>query len=183
MGTTCLLSVEDVERMGSAGERLELIDGVPREKPGEGLRHGEVAVAVLTPLWQHVEATGLGRVYPSPTRFTLRRDPDTVVIPDLAFVRADHLPPEAERWGIARDAPDLVGEVISPDDRYADVMEKVDRYLGAGVPLVWLVVEPAVRAVIVHRLGEAPATLREGDVLDGGEVVPGFRLPVAKNFT
>jgi Uma2 family endonuclease len=168
--------------MGSAGERLELIDGVPREKPGEGGLHGEAAIQVTSSLYAPVKANGLGRVYPSPTQFRIGRDPDNIVIPDVAYVRADRLPPVHERDGIMRLAPDLAVEVISLNDCYVDVIEKVERYHRAGVALVWLV-QPRRRAVEVHASGQAPRLLREGDVLDSGDVVPGFRLPVADIFS
>ena len=104
-----------------------------------------------------------------------------IVIPDLAFVRADRVPPEDERWHIAPFAPDLAVEVISPNDRYVEVMEKVERYARAGVPLVWLV-DPRRRVVEVHALGQPPLTLHESDTLDGGDVLPGFALLVADIF-
>ena len=181
MATTHLLTVDDVERMGSAGERMELIDGVLREKEGVSGRHGEIEAEIFGPLHAHVKRNGLGRVYPSDTQFRILRDPDVIHIPDLAFVRADRLPPEHEREGIMPLAPDLAVEVVSPNDRYVEVIEKVERYHRAGVPLVWLV-QPRRRAVEVHPLGQEPRLLREGDTLDGGDVVPGFRLPIADVF-
>ena len=181
MVATRPLTVEDVERMGSAGERMELIDGVLREKEGVSQRHGEIEIQLTIPLGSHVLANGLGRIYPSDTQFVVLRDPDKILIPDLAFVRADRLPPESERWQIAPFAPDLAVEVISPNDSYDEVADKVDLYHQAGVPLVWLI-HPRRRAVVVHPLGQPASTLFEGDILDGGEVVRGFRLPVADLF-
>lgn len=78
-------------------------------------------------------------------------------------------------------APDLVVEVVSPGDRFDEIAEKIDLYQRAGVPLIWLVV-PRLRLVVVHRLGEPQATLRDGEFLDGGDVVPGFQLAVAEIF-
>jgi Uma2 family endonuclease len=109
------------------------------------------------------------------------RDPDKILIPDLAFVRADRLPPEGERWRIAGHAPDLDVEVISPNDSYDMVVENVEWYQQAGVPLVWLV-HPRRTAVTVYPLGQSAVILFEGEILDGGEVLPGFALPVAEIF-
>jgi hypothetical protein len=114
--TTPLLSAEDIVRMGSQGERMELIDGVPREKEGVSGRHGEIEVQLTIPLGSHVLENQLGRIYPSDTQFKILRDPDIIHIPDLAFVRADRLPLEAERWHIMPLAPDLAVEVVSPND-------------------------------------------------------------------
>jgi Uma2 family endonuclease len=181
MVATRQLTAADVERMGSAGERHELIDGELRRKEPVSQRHGEIEFQLGIPLGSHILAHGLGRIYPSDTPFTILHDPDKILIPDLAFVRADRVPPEAERWHIAPHAPDLAVEVISPNDTFDDVIQKVDLYQQAGVPLVWLI-HPRRRAVIVFPLGQPSFTLREGDVLDGGDVVPGFRLPVADLF-
>jgi Uma2 family endonuclease len=181
MVTTHPLTAADIERMGSAGERMELIDGVLREKPGVSLRHGGIELRMSSPLDTHVMRNRLGRVYPSETQFRIFSDPEIIRIPDLAFVRADRLPSETERWHIAPFAPDLAVEVVSPTDSFNDVAEKIAQYQRAGVPLVWLVV-PRQRAVVVYRLGEPQVTIHEGDVLDGGDVIPGFRLPVAEIF-
>jgi Uma2 family endonuclease len=181
MVATRPLTAEDVERMGSAGERMELIDGVLREKEGVSQRHGEIEIQLTIPLGSHVLANGLGRIYPSDTQFVVLRDPDKILIPDLAFVRADRVPSEGERWHIAPFAPDLAVEVMSPNDSYEEVVEKVELYQRAGVLLLWLV-QPRRRAVEVFALGQPPRLLHETDTLDGGDVIPGFRLPVADLF-
>lgn len=77
-------------------------------------------------------------------------------------------------------APDLAVEVVSPGDRYGEVAEKVAAWLAAGTQMV-VVVEPPQRTV-VHRADGVTRTLREGDVLEGGEVVPGWKVPVAELF-
>ena len=179
--TTRSMTAADVERMGPAGERLELIDGTLREKPPVSQRHGEIEAQLFIPLGSHILAHGLGRLYPSDTQFTVLHDPDKILIPDLAFVRADRLRPEAERWRIAPDPPDLAVEVVSPNDPFDEVMEKVEIYRRARVPLLWLVL-PRRRAVVVYALGQEPRTLVDTDDLDGGDVIPGFRLPVAELF-
>jgi Uma2 family endonuclease len=175
------MTAAELERLGAAGERKELIDGLLREKPGMSQRHGEIEVRILSPLHVFVDANGLGRVYPSDTQFKLFRDPEIIRIPDVAFVRADRLPEESERWHIAPFAPDLVVEVVSPNDSFEDVTEEIEQYQRAGVPLIWLV-QPRRRAVEVFVLGQPPRLLLEGDLLDGGDVVPGFTLPVAEIF-
>ena len=181
MVATPLTALQEIERMGSAGERQEFFDGVMREKEGVSGRHGEIEMELSIPLGTHVRTNGLGRLYPSDTQFRILIDPEVIYIPDLAFVRTDRLPSEAARWHVMPLAPDLAVEVVSPNDRYEDVLDKIERYHRAGVPLVWLV-QPRRRAVEIHPLGQAPTLLREGDTLDGGDVVPGFRLPVADLF-
>ena len=78
-------------------------------------------------------------------------------------------------------APDLAVEVLSPSDRMADAMSKVTMYLQAGVRLVWLI-DPATLTVTIFRQDAAPKMVSEGDTLDGGDVLPGFSVPVAEIF-
>jgi Uma2 family endonuclease len=108
-------------------------------------------------------------------------NPDKILIPDVAFVRAARLPPEGERWHIAPFAPNFAVEVVSPNDTSDEVNEKIELYQRAGVPLIWIVLPPP-RVVDVYVLDEPRRQLREGDVLDGGDVIPDFRLPVAEIF-
>ncbi len=178
---TRLLTAEDLEAMGSEIKLLELYDGVVRETERMGGRHGEVQLEISSPLHAHVRAHRLGRVYPSDAHFILFRDPDTVVMPDVAFVRSDRLPPESVRVRFMPLAPDFAVEVLSPTNRIGEIREKIALYQRAGVSLVWLV-QPRARTVTVYAAGQEPRTLREGDVLDGGDVIPGFRLPVADIF-
>ncbi|MDW8214072.1 MAG: Uma2 family endonuclease, partial [Roseiflexaceae bacterium] len=106
--------------------------------------------------------------------------PDTVRAADVAFIRRERTLNAQDVTGYWPGAPDLVVEVVSPHDLYADVDEKVTDWLDAGARMV-VVVNPRKRTVTVYQ-ASAYAILHEDDVLDGGEVVPGWRLPVAAIF-
>jgi Uma2 family endonuclease len=108
-------------------------------------------------------------------------DPNKVRKPDLSFVRSGRLPGDRPPEGYLRVAPDLVVEVISPNDLAVEVEQKVAEYLGAGVAVVW-VVEPRSRVVRVHRADGSSAWLTEGGELTGDDVLPGFRCRVADVF-
>jgi Uma2 family endonuclease len=146
-----------------------------------GFDHGVVAMNLGAPLGQHVRAHRLGVVCGAETGFVLARDPDTVLAPDLAVVRQERLPQSGRPTTFWNGAPDLAVEVLSPSDTIFAVEEKVAAWLAAGTSLVW-VVNPRSRAVTVHRPGRPPRTLLESETLDGEDVVPGFRLPVAEIF-
>ena len=77
--------------------------------------------------------------------------------------------------------PDLVVEVLSPDDRPAKVAAKVADWLASGCVAVWLV-NPAKKAVTIYCRDVPPRVLSASDELDGGDVLPGFRLPAAEIF-
>jgi Uma2 family endonuclease len=113
--------------------------------------------------------------------FVLRRDPDTVRAADIAFICADRLPPEGLPFGFFEGAPDLAVEILSPFDRYPDLLRKVSQWLEAGTRLVW-VVDPARRTVTAFQSDGTLRLLDESAELDGGDVLPGFRHPVRDLF-
>ncbi len=77
--------------------------------------------------------------------------------------------------------PDLVAEVVSPNDKPARTLRRPAEYLKRGVALVW-VVDPETRTVIVYRKGHEPVLLQESDELTGYDILPGFRCRVADLF-
>jgi Uma2 family endonuclease len=175
-----LYTAEDLAEMPT-DEPWELWEGELRKVPGAGLEASGLAhwIGVLITLF--VRPRNLGFVSGSDGTFILRRDPDVVVVPDVAFTRWEHLPGRRPPASYLRGRPDLAVEVKSPSDRRRDIEEKLGHYRNAGVPLVWWVF-PEDRRVEVYRLGELVATLGEGDVLDGENVLPGFTLPVSEIF-
>jgi Uma2 family endonuclease len=129
----------------------------------------------------HIKADNLGQGFGAETGFKIASDPDTVRAADIAFVRRERIPEAGIPKNFWPLAPDLVVEVVSPGDTYSEVQEKVEDWLGAGVSAVW-VVDPRRRAVLVYRSLTDVTRLAEGDELDGGEVVPGFRCRVSEIF-
>ncbi len=108
----------------------------------------------------------------TPTRF---------VPPDIAFVRRERIEEVGEVEGYWPGAPDLAVEVVSPNDSYTGVEEKVAAWLRAGTRTV-VVVEPRTRTLTVRSSRTEIRVLTEGEVLDVGEIVPAWTLPVADVF-
>lgn len=182
MATTKLLTADDLARMTpEPGYRYELIRGVVRRMAAAGARHGKIAFEVGLRVGNHVAEHRLGVLFSSDTGFVIERDPDVIAMPDVAFVRAERMPPGETPEGYVPVVPDLAVEVVSPTDRWVDVEEKVALYLDNGVPLVWLFV-PRLRVVRVYAAGQPDVELGEDGVLDGGDVIPGFTLRVAEVF-
>ena len=179
MVTTKLVSVEDLERMEPDDTRRELIRGDLQVMAPVGGEHNELATEFVFHLRLHVGRRG--KVYAPDAGFVIERDPDTLLAPDVAYVSAERLPPRQERRGFLRVIPDLVVEIVSPWDRMREVEEKVRAYLDAGVRLVW-VVEPRLKTVTIWDATRSPRTLGEQDVLDGGDVLPEFRVALAEIF-
>jgi Uma2 family endonuclease len=176
-----LLKVEEFAQLGSDVDHVELIRGELVNMPPTNFEHGEVSGNIHTRLGMHVLQNHLGAVLSAETGFTVACDPDTVLAPDIAFVRADRRPQGRERRRFAALAPDLVVEVISPSETADEVVAKVMTYLQAGVPLVW-VVHPAQKVVTVYTPDRVGRLLSSGDTLDGGDVLPGFSLPLDEVF-
>jgi Uma2 family endonuclease len=96
--------------------------------------------------------------------------------PDLSFILKDRLPKDLFRY--LPLAPDLAIEILSPDDSFEDMMEKVDEYFSQGVKLVWIII-CRTREVLVCT---AQSKYSVRDVLTAPELLPGFELPVRDIF-
>jgi len=147
--------------------------------PG-GFQHGRIISRLHGRLFAFVELHRLGTLTGAETGFRIAHDPDTVRAPDVAFVRADRLP-AAPVKGFFPGPPDLAVEVLSPDDRASEVLDKVRDWLQAGCQAVWIV-DPAKRTIAIYRSSNQIAVLNEADVLSGEDVLPGFGIPVAEIF-
>jgi Uma2 family endonuclease len=163
------------------GERVELIDGVIVPMTPASHEPSRVTMTIGAIVWNHARQHRLGSVLSAEAGFVLFPDRETVLAPDVAFVRAGREPQGEARWHFARLVPDLVVEVLSPSDRDRDMQAKVAMYQEAGVPLIW-VVDPRAESVMVLALEQAPLVLTATDTLDGGEVLPEFRVAVAELF-
>lgn len=176
-----LITIADYERMPEEDMyRVELVRGLLVRSPRPAPLHGALMVRMARRLDEFVERAG-GGVVLADVGAILARDPDTVRGPDVAFYSTERIPESGYSggfWG----PPDLAVEIVSPSNRPADVREKVTDYLAAGVRLVW-VIDPRARSVTVHRSGSGPSVITGGAVLDGGDVLPALRLPLADLFT
>lgn len=175
-----LMTAEELLNMPKDGYRYELVRGVLKKMAPVGHTGGFYESNVIAELRTFVKTNRLGRTYSSSTGFLLERDPDYVLMPDAAFVQRERVEEVGEERGFFPGAPDFAAEVISPSDRLTDVYEKVEEWLNAGALMV-VVVNPRDCTVSVHT-AESAVTLSENDTLDGGDVVPGWRLPIADIF-
>ncbi len=176
-----LFSAEDLLHLPANGRRMELVKGKIYEMAPAGGRHGRAAIVTGSLLEWHTKAAGLGMVFGAETGFRLARDPDTVRAPDVSFVSADRLSAEELPDGFLELAPDLVVEVVSPNDRPSEVREKVAEWLEAGTRMV-IALYPRMRTAVVHRPSQEPVTLSKQDTLTGDDVVTGFSVRVGELF-
>jgi Uma2 family endonuclease len=171
------MTAEELARTSVPGKVLELVRGhlVVREPPSTF--HGVVAARLTVRLGAFVEKKKLGLVSAQDTGFKIDRDPDTVRGPDLAFVSRERLEriPEV---GYAELAPDLIVELLSPNDRPGEALAKIGDFLTAGTRLAWLL-DPRRREARIFRADGSVAVIGADGALDGEDVVPGFSCPLA----
>ena len=146
-----------------------------------GYEHGKTVANLTILLGSFVKSRKLGSLTASDSGVWLERDPDTVREPDVAYFSAEKMPPGVRVEGYAEVIPDLVVEVVSPNDSLSEVNDKALMWLSYGVRLVW-VVNPSTRSVDVYREGRGAATLTENEALDGLDALPGFTCAVREVF-
>ncbi len=176
-----LLTADDLFNRPDDGRAYELRRGELIEMSPTGGQHGRISIRIGGLLDQFVLTHGLGVVYGAETGFLLARDPDVVRAPDVAFLSAERAAEIGDTERFLPGAPDLAIEIVSPNDRYTEIDDKVGEYLDAGCRMV-VVVNPRTRLTRVYRTLTDSLTLTEADTLDGGEVVPGWRLPLSELF-
>lgn len=164
------------------GDRYELVEGRLVKMPPTYGVHGRRTSDLQFALESYVRQHQLGVLTAAETGFNLTRPGErreTVLAPDIAFVRAERAP-QVEVDDFPHLAPDLAVEVASPSDSRRRMAEKARRWLDRGARLVW-VVWPRRREVDVWEPDRPDArTLTATDTLDGGAVIPGFRILVAE---
>jgi len=175
------LTLEEFQRMPEEDACLvELVRGRVVREPRPNTRHGQLTIRLGGRIDAYATERGLG-ITVTESGFVLSVDPPTVRGPDVAFIATRDSPPEEDLAGFWPIAPDLAVEIVSPSNRAAEIREKVLEYLASGTRLVW-VVDPATRSVAVYRSRADIRLLTEGDALEGGDVLPGFRLAVRELF-
>jgi Uma2 family endonuclease len=173
-------TADELLRLPRGCHRFELVRGELRTMSPAGADHSAVALRLGARLDAHVHRHALGRVFGADCGFRIESNPDTVLAPDAAFIGRSRLVGVDTR-GFAALCPDLVVEVRSPSDSARAVRNKVQQWLRFGCRLA-ITVEPESQCATIHRPGVEPLHLGIDDAIDGGEVVPGFRLTLRELF-
>jgi Uma2 family endonuclease len=180
------VTTEELLAMPENGMERELIRGRLREKPmtRRNRRHSRTAGNVVYFLkdWLRQQPEPRGEVLAGDAGFRLRRDPDTTVGIDVAYISAELAAATPEKARLVEGAPVLAVEVLSPSNNWEEVTDKVREYLDAGVALVW-VLDPVFRTVQVYRPAAEPEMVNATQELSGEPHLPGFRVAVAHLFS
>jgi Uma2 family endonuclease len=178
--TPGLLTAEEFARRPNPGYPEELVRGRVVAMPLPGARHGFVCANAAFALGNHVEKFRLGRVVNLSGVITAR-GPDSVRGPDVSFYSYAKLPKGPLPQGYPDVPPDLVLEVLSPDDRWPKVLAKVVEYLNAGVAVVG-VLDPERRNLHLYEGDEPVRVLGEADELTLPALLGDFRINVGRFF-
>ena len=158
---------------------FELIDGILVEKR-MAFQSGFLAGTILMLLRTFIDPRNLGLVCGPDT--ALRLFPGLIRIPDVSYISWARIPGgRMPKEPIPDLVPDLAVEVLSPSNTPREMALKRRHYFEAGVRLVWIV-DPRRRTVAVYTGPDRPTRLDASATLDGGDVLPGFALPLARLF-
>ena len=183
MASATTPETEDLERpIINPYEDYEVVDGFIVEEPPLGAYGTRMANRLVKTINLFDPPGNLGEAVIE-VLFILNHSPSLRRKPDVAFVSRDRWPLDRPMenetaWDVI---PDLAVEFTSPSDLIVDLMDKIEEYFRAGVRLVW-VIYPKHRKVYAYESPTFVSILRDGDELDGGAVLPGFRLSITALF-
>jgi Uma2 family endonuclease len=176
---TTLIAGEELLAMGDIGP-CELVDGRIVPMSPTGGRHGIIASRLGFTLSFLVQQHDLGWVLTGEVGIYIRRNPDRIRGADIVFLSRERWP-EGSPEGFLEGAPDLIVEIMSPNDRWQAVRQKIAEFFSIGVRWVWIV-RPENRAVLVFRSSTDFQLFSPEDIIVGEGTLEGFTLPVASLF-
>lgn len=181
--SSVLMTADDLWNLPHEQQKLcELVRGEMRMMTPAGARHGVIVIRLSLRVAAFVEKGDLGVVCSADTGYRLTHDPDTVLAPDVSFVRREEIPADGlplQFWNLA---PTLAAEVISPSDSATAVRNRAQMLLDAGTVVVWIL-DPDAKTVAVYRSGQQVVTLGARDQLTDDDVLPGFSCRIAELFS
>ena len=165
-------------------ELYEVIDGIRMRTPPMGVFAVWTASELHAYLAYFARTQGLGRaiteaLFHLPAPINRDRRPDIAFVSYERWAKNRPMPQTDNAWDVV---PNLATEVVSPTDKADEIEQKIAEYFRAGVELVWIVYPLQSKIHVYHAPTEISVFTR-ADVLDGGSVVPGFRLVLAELFT
>jgi Uma2 family endonuclease len=179
--TTHLLTAEELIALPNDGVRRELVRGELVEMNVPVPRHGEICVNIIFALKSYLRSNALGRAATNDSGIVTERGPDSVRGPDVWYVSFKRIGPGPLPSTYLEVAPEIVFEVLSPSDRWSEVLAKVSEYLHAGVDVV-CVADFEDETVHLYYDRKPALDLKRGDRLEFPNHLPGFSLPLTELF-
>ena len=174
-----LSTIDDLLNTPEDGQKYELVDGEIIVSPA-GMRHSEIGIQIAHLLKTYIDDSPIGRVLGSDVGISLPNG--NLRSPDVSFVSFEKLPKGNTPVMFGKIIPDLVVEVLSPNDSMRQVADKIAEFLEAGVPLIWLV-DPEKQTVTVYRSLTDTTQLTASDTINAVPMLPGFSSKVSNFFS
>lgn len=178
--TEALITGDELLALGDIGP-CELVEGRLVPMSPTAFEHGHYEGNFYEHLKAFVRQQRLGKVVVGEAGIYTRHNPDTVRGVDAAFISHERLAQRQKKRGFLDVAPELVVEILSPDDAWSEVTQKLREHFAIGVKLVWIA-DPTSRTVHAYRALTDVREFGETDHLTGDDVLPGFSVPVAQLF-
>lgn len=160
-------------------DHLELVEGQLLEKPWMSKKNVKMELRLAASLLSHCDEHDLGEVMSDGVSYRcFPHDRDLTRRPDVTFIAKGRTTPDMDE-GHVPIHPDLVVEVVSPNDVLNQVQARVEDFRSAGTPLIWVVI-PEHRMAMVYRGDGSVSRVDELGSLEGEDVLPGFSLPLAE---
>ena len=179
--TSHLITAAELWEMPDNGRFHELVRGKLLVMTPAGFEHGWIVLELGATLRDFIRQNKLGLAVSGDVGFVLARNPDTVLGPDIAFVRQERIAKSGIPTKYFEGPPDLAIEVVSPHDRFNDVDAKAQDYVAAGAALVW-VVNPRWRNVTIYQADRTVRIVAGSEELTAPDLLPGFACRVADLF-
>jgi Uma2 family endonuclease len=144
-------------------------------------RHGKIVVNVSVLLSLYSRAHPGWSVAAADPGTRLGHDPDILRGPDVAIVRVEREPQGRGADGWLEGAPDVAVEVLGDAQSASELAKKALEYLAAGAKMVW-VLDPEPARLLLFTPPDRIRVLGRDEILDGGDVLPGFSCRVAEMF-
>lgn len=176
---TARLTGEELLALGDVGP-VELVKGELVEVTPAGHPHSYYEGNVYAALRKFVREHKLGRVLVGEVGIYTHRNPDTVRGADVAYISNERLD-QVESQSYLDVAPELIVEILSPNDRWVEVMAKLDEYFAANVLTVW-VVDPQRQQIYVYHSPTEVERFTAEESISGGDVLSGLNIVVAELF-
>lgn len=175
MTVDALMTADELFDLPDDGWCYELVRGELRKMSPAGTKHGNVAAKIVFSLMSYLQHNMLGEVYTAEPGFRIARNPDTVRVPDVAFIRTVRV---VDTVKFFEGPPDIAFEVVSPGDRYSEIEEKALDWIRAGTQAV-VIVDPRRKSARIHRTA---GPMDVPDVIEIEDVIHGWKLPLAQLF-
>lgn len=176
-----LLTAEEFLRLPNDGPRAELVRGIVVMMNLPNYGHGAITSNIDILLGSFVKQHALGRTIVTDSGVVTKREPDSVRGPDVAYYSYERIPKGTRVRGYPDVTPDLVFEVLSPSDRWSEMLTKVAEFLKAGVRAA-CVLDPAPGTVQVFRPEQPPQQFAANDEFSLPDIVAGWQVNVAEFF-